>query len=43
MSEKKYLIDLELAGMRLDKAIAIKEKEFSRANIQRLKIGRAHV
>lgn len=36
MSEKKYLIDLELAGMRLDKAIATKEKEFSRANIQRL-------
>ncbi len=36
MSLKKYLIDSELAQMRLDKAIAQKENDLSRATIQRL-------
>lgn len=36
MEIKKYLIDSELAQMRLDKAIAQKESELSRATIQRL-------
>lgn len=36
MEIKKYLIDSELAQMRLDKAIAQKENELSRATIQRL-------
>lgn len=35
MNVKKYLINSELAGMRLDKAISQKETEWSRATIQR--------
>ena len=36
MSIKKYLIDSELAQVRLDKVIVQKEKDLSRATIQRL-------
>ena len=36
METKKYIIDSELAGMRLDKAMAIKLSELSRVSIQRL-------
>ena len=36
MQTKKYLINSELSGMRLDKALTAKEKELSRATIQRL-------
>ena len=36
MKVKKYLINSELTGMRLDKAISQKEPQFSRVTIQRL-------
>ena len=36
MESKKYQINSELAGIRLDKAIAIKETDLSRVAIQRL-------
>ena len=36
MGTKKYLINSELAGIRLDKAIAMNESDLSRATIQRL-------
>lgn len=36
MENKKYIIDAELVGLRLDKALAMKETELSRVAIQRL-------
>lgn len=36
MEQKKYIIDSELSGIRLDKALSITEKDLSRVAIQRL-------
>lgn len=36
MEQKKYIIDSELSGIRLDKALSITETDLSRATIQRL-------
>lgn len=36
MEQRKYIIDSELSGIRLDKALSIKETDLSRVTIQRL-------